>query len=380
MPPTPNHRKLSRQLVIFLFVLTLTLLACQAVTGIPNTPVPESPSATQAPADTATDTPVNPEPEQNPDQVEECLPGEIYHAEEDLCYTEDGSAIQPFLDMMTQQTTAEIPADDDEGLDDEYTLVTYQINGSQITDPSFGSVSDDLRAYQQDEQSQQRVWAYFAAIIPPDRRDELVQFVVITDGPGGSLAAVEQSPDDPYAWRLNIDIADTSDIPELTFTLIHEYGHLLTLNASQVSPNLEIFQNPDNMDLYDQAEAACPTYFPGEGCAADSAYLYQFFNQFWAGMYDEWLNINTIEDDDEYYTALDDFYYAREDEFVTDYAVTNPEEDIAESWSYFILKPKPAGNTIAEQKVLFFYQFPELVQLREEIIARTYSRLIRMQP
>jgi hypothetical protein len=48
--------------------------------------------------------------------------------------------------------------------------------------------------------------------------------------------------------------------------------------------------------------------------------------------------------------------------------VTNPEEDIAESWSFFILSPKPAGNTIAEQKILFFYNYSELVQLRNEIL------------
>ena len=44
-----------------------------------------------------------------------------------------------------------------------------------------------------------------------------------------------------------------------------------------------------------------------------------------------------------------------------------------------MISEKPAGNTIAEEKILFFYQFPELVQLREEIVARTYSRMIRMQ-
>jgi hypothetical protein len=46
----------------------------------------------------------------------------------------------------------------------------------------------------------------------------------------------------------------------------------------------------------------------------------------------------------------------------------NPPEDIAESWTEFVLRPKPVGASIAEQKALFFYEFPELVQTRREIL------------
>lgn len=69
-----------------------------------------------------------------------------------------------------------------------------------------------------------------------------------------------------------------------------------------------------------------------------------------------------------YRTALDEFYANHREQFVSPYAATNPREDIAESWTEFILRPKPSGTSIADQKVLFFYEFPELVQAREEII------------
>ena len=114
--------------------------------------------------------------------------------------------------------------------------------------------------------------------------------------------------------------------------------------------------------------AACPVYFPGEGCSRKNSYINAFYNQFWADIYEEFQDINLIEDDDEYYEALDEFYYKYEDYFVTDYAVTNPEEDIAEAFTFFVLSPRPAGNTIAEEKILFFYNYPELVDLRDEII------------
>ena len=191
------------------------------------------------------------------------------------------------------------------------------------------------------------------------------------------MAAVEQTFHDPYAWMIEIDIADTEDMQELTFTLIHEFGHLLTLNSDQVIVNEKVFNNHEYSDIYFEAEENCDTYFTGEGCAKPSSYFYLFVDEFWGDVYDEWNEIQGIDGDDEYYEALDNFYYAREDEFVTDYAVTNPGEDIAETWAFFVTQPKPAGNTIAEKKVLFFYRFPELVTLRSEIIARSYSRLIR---
>ena len=98
------------------------------------------------------------------------------------------------------------------------------------------------------------------------------------------------------------------------------------------------------------------------------SYLYQFYVLFWEDIHAEWQDINLIEDEDAYYDALDDFYYAYEDRFLTDYAATNPEEDIAESFSFFVLSPRPAGDSIADQKILFFYGFPELVRLRDEIV------------
>src|SRR5215208_6090610 len=63
-----------------------------------------------------------------------------------------------------------------------------------------------------------------------------------------------------------------------------------------------------------------------------------------------------------------EFYTKYPDQFVTKYAATNPVEDIAESWTEFVMRPKPLGASIAEQKVLFFYEHPELVELRHNIL------------
>jgi hypothetical protein len=43
-------------------------------------------------------------------------------------------------------------------------------------------------------------------------------------------------------------------------------------------------------------------------------------------------------------------------------------EDIAESWAFFVLSPKPELKSIADEKILFFYEYPELVELRTQIL------------
>lgn len=140
------------------------------------------------------------------------------------------------------------------------------------------------------------------------------------------------------------------------------------LGPNQVPPSQAIFSNPEDDDLYFKEVSACPNYFPGEGCATPDSYINNYYNQFWTDIYDEWNEINLEEDEDLYYEKLDDFYYKYEDQFVTSYAATNPEEDIAEAWSFFVFEPQPAGDTIAEEKVLFFYQYTELIELRANIL------------
>ncbi len=377
--------------ISFLMIFIFTL-ACQTVTGAPaDEQIDET--ATRIPP-TAVNTAVEPTKavstesgsgqESLPsfvwDAPEDCLDGETYHAESTLCYRDDGSAEPLFLSRMDGVLDyAEDESSEEDLLDDEYILVKYEVNGNQISSPEYENVQDSLKPLQEDTKTQQDIWQYYAVMIPQEARSFLTDYIVLTDGYGGGLAAVEQSREDPKAWMLNVDIADAGDIEELTFTLIHEYGHLLTLNAEQVDINEYIFTHPDDEDAYFEAVDSCETYFTGEGCLQTSSYFYHFYNEFWRDVYNEWDELQYIEDDDEYYEAMDAFYMKYEDQFVTDYAVTNPGEDIAETWAFFVTQPKPAGNTVAEKKVLFFYRFPELVKLRNEIIARSYSRMIRMK-
>ncbi|HEX8993184.1 MAG TPA: hypothetical protein VF784_15995 [Anaerolineales bacterium] len=248
-------------------------------------------------------------------------------------------------------------------------LVTYNIQGSQLSAPILAAdVPDDLVQYQEDFAAQRSIWELFTSIIPAAQRQMLSRFQIITDGPGGVLSAVEQAPDDPGRWALETDIADAADKRNLAFTLLHEFGHLLTLNSAQVPPNLAVFTHPDSKRVLDRAVAACGTYFPGEGCSLPDSYVNAFFARFWQGLYDEWSAIDQIQDDNRREARLHAFYRKYEDRFVDSYAVTSPAEDIAETWAYYVLSPRPGGTSIKEQKMSFFYAYPELVTLRGQIL------------
>lgn len=148
------------------------------------------------------------------------------------------------------------------------------------------------------------------------------------------------------------------------------------MSPSQVPPDLQIFNNPHSRRLLAQAQAACPSFFPGEGCSLPNSYINAYFDQFWLDVYDEWSSIDAIDDDDRRDTRLNSFYQKYSERFVDPYAVTTPAEDIAETWTYFILEPLPDGVSVADEKILFFYQYPELVTLRLEIL----ESLCKAQP
>ena len=254
---------------------------------------------------------------------------------------------------------------------DWQTLVIYQVDGNQIINPSYEKVSKDLKSLQQDTASQQDAWNLFIGLIPPEDRQMVSEYQVFTDGPSNILAAVEQAPNDPAKWMIEVDEADLQNKKELVFTLVHEYAHLLTLNADQVLPDIAVFNNPDDQNLYDKEVAACPTYFPSEGCSKPNSYINTFYNRFWVNIVDEWQKIDalsTASDQNPYYDKLYAFYQAHQDQFVDDYAATNASEDMAETFAYFVFSPKPTGDSIRGQKILFFYDYPELIQLRSQIL------------
>lgn len=195
-------------------------------------------------------------------------------------------------------------------------------------------VSKEMMAYHSN------LWYSFSWLIPEEYRKEIDQFEVFESG--DTLAYV--SLHDKYGryWTLGMNNEDIELASETLVTYLHEYAHFLSLNESQI-------------DYWVPKEGCTSLFLKDSGCFYEDAYLNAFYKRFW---------------ESGGHGKIEDFY-------VTRYAMYSPEEDFSESFAHFVLTKAPSGNNVREEKLLFFYEYEELVQLRTEILARTATWLVR---
>ncbi len=219
----------------------------------------------------------------------------------------------------------------------------------------------------QDNPLARKYWEVVTKTLPNDLLNTYVSsFRLFTDGIDEDLGGINPMNDLNSKWQVDLDITDmdiSSNEPihilNYTHTLIHEFGHLLTLNASQVEPTEDEYQDDTR------------GYLTAEGYAKKNSYLGQYVNQFWSPrLLYQWDRIDKKWNQRRKLRLLYRFYLKHQHAFVTDYAAESPEEDIAEAWTFFVLSDKPKSKSIKEKKVLFFYQFPELVERRTHIRSR----------
>ncbi|WP_270181425.1 hypothetical protein [Alkalihalobacillus sp. CinArs1] len=247
----------------------------------------------------------------------------------------------------------------------ETTVVSYDIVGDHIENHNVLTEEEEYLEYTKQHEAHEALWKLFADLIPSEDRSMVKEFLIFTDGKDEVLGYVEPL-DNSKEWRLAIDYEDTTNEKDFYYTLVHEYGHLLTLKDDQVNAT-----NLEDEDEVEEAFMACDDYFAFNGCSKENSYMNAFFQTFWSDYYEEWLD-KEVEWNEEAQVAFYDDYA---DHFSTDYAATHPEEDIAEAWTHFIFSTKPEGDTIAEQKIAFFYQFPELIELRKDILSQLNDSL-----
>ncbi|BCN30723.1 zinc-binding metallopeptidase [Anaeromicropila herbilytica] len=220
---------------------------------------------------------------------------------------------------------------------DDYT-VKYQ-------DPARTGLSNLSKA---DQAKYKRVWAQVRQILPTKYLGAFAEFDISSDGKYGVAAFVEQLDNDGRYWRISVDPADMSNKNEFYHTVIHEFGHYVSLNNTQVKyiKKDEII-NPSKDDYYDTSLIA-----------NKNSYLNRYYNTFWKEYaFDR--NANT----------LNQLFFCRHyDEFVSEYAATSVAEDFSESFSYYVLPPKNA-TLKQKERINFFDQFPELVQLKKSILS-----------
>lgn len=236
--------------------------------------------------------------------------------------------------------------DEDYEAPEEVTLATYKVKDDGALKLSGDGISDDCPWT---NRQIRQVWKEIREILPDDCEDYIVQLVVFTDGAEETLAYVEQVDDYGAEWALAIDPADYADRDLFVETIIHEFFHCVTLNHEQV-----MYTDEPDVETYTEEyeEGAYCVYY-------EDSYVEDFYRQFWTDYIDD----REVDYENEY------FYLRHENDFVTDYAATMPTEDICESFAYFVLYGDQGGSEVWEQKINFFYDYPELVEYRDEIRA-----------
>lgn len=179
------------------------------------------------------------------------------------------------------------------------------------------------------------VWRVVQAGTPTwlhDRVAELLLFDGDDDGgdQGQLLGEVEPGGHDPSRWRLALRL-DATGPDELLVTIAHEVGHLISLDRSEVTG---------------PASDQCPTYDTLTGCLRPGALLTRFTDQTWSdATYDAWWRADGVEDAAQRQRQLDRFYATHRAQFVTWYAATSPEEDLAETFAYWCVHG-PGGGPV----------------------------------
>ena len=217
--------------------------------------------------------------------------------------------------------------------DDFGTVTVYSVQDNGTLDPAASGLTGE-------------VWQTFVRVTTIEFASAVMIQYRVGDAPNSDTLAYVYQDQDPQYWILATNLATSDDPQQLIATLIHEYAHILTLGVKQVDPS----------------RASCDTISLDEGCAGEDSVLHAFSQEFWAGYGDAAPDAANTDADVAY-----DFYLEHEEDFVSDYAATNVVEDIAESFMTFVLEDEPTGESVAARKLAFFWNYPEMVDIRERI-------------
>ncbi len=205
------------------------------------------------------------------------------------------------------------------------------------------------------------LWSRVRSLLPQSGLARVVEFHVFSDGADETLAYVAQTESDPAQWVFAVDYVDAVDLTagEWVSTLVHEYAHVITLSDEQ-------------LDL--DAESCGLSYEVDEGCALPASWLQQWYDAFWRGeLVAE--HQRDVGDSEANPDALDAFYDKHELDFVNAYAASNPVEDFAESFAYFVLMDLvQSADSVTDSKIQFFQAYPRLLDARTHIRANTTVR------
>lgn len=180
----------------------------------------------------------------------------------------------------------------------------------------------------------QQIFDFFTSIIGREFVLSKIDEWKIFYNPNSDIDAYVESINNMNGWvvgvnREGFDTSDT-DVKESFIDLfLHEYSHILLIDFS--------------------------------------GFNQKFSTNFWTiNDRKHQIQIETANEKDKFDLA-NDYYNKNSQRFVSDYATMSIDEDMAETFVYFVRENKPTGNIIRDQKIRSFYQESNLVKIRTQI-------------
>ncbi len=264
-----------------------------------------------------------------------------------------------FLDQELDMESWEFEFDY-EFIEEEQYLVTYDIEGDGLGDYEQEELPPTLLKLAEDQHQHENLWNLFTGIIPQEAREEIIYFTIFAhDETTGFVDAYVSDDEAELDWLFALNLLNIEPPEKKINVILHELAHTFTLDDDQLDISI--------------SEEDCDSIYVMYGCSKQDSMVQTFYNGFWQDHYEF---VNSMNQDEE---KVYDYYMQHQDEFVHEYAATSVSEDIAETFAYFVLEPKPDGDLVREQKILFFYTYPEFVALRTEILSRLQSLIANNQ-
>lgn len=199
------------------------------------------------------------------------------------------------------------------------------------------------------------IWGQVARLVPLAQSDRLIgKFQVFSKPKSNTIAFIDRdSGTDRFVLGINDPVHLATDMQEQKLTIAHELMHMIV-----VSEAVPLAANGAPLNACDGIIE------PDEGCYKRGTVYADFVKRFWS-------------DADRAAAAKnDDFYNTKKGSFATVYAATNPHEDIAESFSIWMVD-EGKGSSVADAKRRFFGSYPNLVALRQHIRQNMIGRILK---
>ncbi|MBS7529589.1 hypothetical protein IC619_003640 [Hazenella sp. IB182353] len=234
-------------------------------------------------------------------------------------------------------------------------LGMYEIeNLALVPEPLDIDQNDDWQQVKDPPQKIEQLWNFWNSIIPEKHAHKLdnLYFFAYED-------YLTELNYDQYGWGLGMNISPSFNKKAYINSFIYQLGEII----SSYEDSIEYVATDNCKNYY---------YRYWSGCSYEDSYINQFYQAYWKDIEKPWSFLDTINNTEHRLQ----FYKNHQSEFLNEFATQDAVSDMMESFSYFIFNPPPKElNKISNQKIAFFYQYPELVELRAEILTNIDENL-----